>query len=164
MIDAGPSLQSAEGLSGTELLTYLLANGWTARPSRVDGISILSKDVPGADEPAEFILPVKPGFEDEHRRVADALRTVAAIESRSEASVAAGARRASAANETGQLLESARHVFQQTKDDRQRFTELMKLALLGDRRDVMDVKLFLKNRNDEESRDLLKALEHMGLD
>src|SRR5947209_1555875 len=59
MIDAGPSLEAAKGLAGTELLNYLLAKGWTARPSRIDGISIVSKNVPGADGPAEFILPVE---------------------------------------------------------------------------------------------------------
>ncbi len=95
MIDARPSLEAAERLSGSELLTYLVANGWVARSSFVDGISIVSKDVPGASAPAEFILPVKPGFEDEHRRVADALRTIAAIEKRSEASVASAVRGAS---------------------------------------------------------------------
>jgi hypothetical protein len=88
MIDAGPSLRAAEGLGATELLNYLVANGWSARPSRVDGISILSKRVPDADRAAEFILPVKPGFDEEHRRVADALRTVAKIERRSEEAVA----------------------------------------------------------------------------
>ncbi len=141
MIDAGPSLESAAGLSGTALLTYLLAQGWTARPSRVDGISIVSKEVPGASAAAEFILPVKPGFEDEHRRVADALRTIAAIEKCSEASVAAAARRAFILDGFEQLL-----------------------LMLGNRRDVMDVKLFLKEKNDEGSRDMLRALERMELD
>ena len=88
MIDAGPSLRAAEGLSGTTLLTYLVKRGWSVRPSRVDGVSILSKDVPGAHEPAQFILPVQSGFEDELRRVADALTTIAQVEGRTEASVA----------------------------------------------------------------------------
>jgi hypothetical protein len=82
MIDAGPSLKAAEGLRATDLLTYLVGNGWSARPSRVDGMSILSKDIPGADRAAVFILPVKPGFDEEQRRVADALRTIEAIEER----------------------------------------------------------------------------------
>jgi len=88
MIDANPSLEAAEGLTGAGLLDYLVANGWTAQPSRIDGISILSKDVPGADRPVEFILPVKPGWEEEQRRVADALRTIAAVERRSLAEIA----------------------------------------------------------------------------
>ena len=82
MIDAGPSLKAAEGLRAIDLLAYLVGNGWSARPSRVDGVSILSKNVPGADRAAEFILPVKPGFDEEQRRVADALRTIEAVEER----------------------------------------------------------------------------------
>ena len=88
MIDAGPSLRAAEGLSAAEVLTYLVSRGWTARPSRVDGISILSKAVQGADRPAEFILPINPEFDEEQRRIADALRTLAQLEGRSEASIA----------------------------------------------------------------------------
>jgi phasin len=88
MIDAGPSLRAAEGLNAAELLTYLVSRGWTARPSRVDGISILSKAIQGADRPAEFILPINREFDEEHRRIADALRTLAQLEGRSEASVA----------------------------------------------------------------------------
>jgi hypothetical protein len=94
MIDAGPSLQAAEGLSGSALAAYLIAIGWTARPSLVQGVSILSKVVEGADRPAEFILPMVPGFSDEQRRVADALRTVAAVEETSVAKVADAARQA----------------------------------------------------------------------
>ena len=95
MIDAGPSLEAAKGLAGTELLNYLLGKGWTARPSRIDGISIVSKDVPAADGPAEFILPVTPGWEEEQRRVADALRTIAAIEGRPMTSIVSDVRSAS---------------------------------------------------------------------
>src|SRR4051794_1485574 len=88
MIDAAPSMRAARGLSTAELLKYLLANGWSVRPSRVDGMSIVSKDIPGADRAAEFILPVKPGFDEEQRRVADALRTLAQLEGRAEATIA----------------------------------------------------------------------------
>jgi Ca2+-binding RTX toxin-like protein len=93
MIDAGPSLQAAEGLSGAQLLTYLVAKGWTARPSRVEGVSILSREMAGADRPAEFILPIAPGADDEQRRVADALRTIGQVEDRPEVSVADDVRR-----------------------------------------------------------------------
>jgi hypothetical protein len=82
MIDAGPSLRAAEGLPAAALLTYLRSNGWTAEPSRVEGIAILSKMLPGAKEPVIFILPEGPGFGDEQRRVADALRTIEAVEER----------------------------------------------------------------------------------
>ena len=92
MIDAGPSLEAAKGLTGAKLLGYLLAKGWTARPSRIDGISILSKEVPGADEPVLFILPVKPGWEEEERRVADALRTLEAVERRPMSRIVADVR------------------------------------------------------------------------
>lgn len=88
MIDAGPSLNAAEGLSGQELALYLVGHGWSARPSRVDGVSIFSKELKGADRVAEFILPVKPGFDDEQMRVADALRTIEAIERRPLAEIA----------------------------------------------------------------------------
>jgi hypothetical protein len=101
MIDAGPSLQAAEGLSAARLLAYLVAKGWTARPSRIEGISILSREV-GADRPAEFVLPIAPGSDDEQRRVADALRTIGQIEGRSEASVADDVR--SFAVESGDVL------------------------------------------------------------
>jgi hypothetical protein len=94
MIDAGPSLTAAEGLSAAELLTYLLARGWAARPSRVDGVSILSKTIQGAKEPAEFILPINSNLDEEQRRIADALRTIAGVERRSVESVADDIRRA----------------------------------------------------------------------
>jgi hypothetical protein len=82
MIDAGPSLRAAEGLPAGVLLNYLRSKGWTAKPSRVEGIAILSKMLPGAKEPVIFILPEVPGFGDEQRRVADALRTIEAVERR----------------------------------------------------------------------------------
>lgn len=96
MIDAGPSLKAAEGLRATDLLAYLVGNGWSARPSRVDGVSILSKDIPGADRAAEFILPVKPGFDEEQRRIADALRTIEAVEERPMSTIVNDVRRVAA--------------------------------------------------------------------
>jgi hypothetical protein len=83
MIDAGPSLFAAEGLPASALTIYLRSTGWDVRPSRIDGILILSKTLPEADGPVEFILPAAPGFGDEKRRVADALRSLQAIEDRS---------------------------------------------------------------------------------
>jgi len=88
VIDAGPSLRAAEGLTGSAFATYLLQKLWSGRPSRVEGISIFAKAVEGADEPVEFILPVVPGFTDERLRIADALRTVATVEDRSVGAVA----------------------------------------------------------------------------
>jgi len=82
MIDALPSLKAAEGLSGSEVAAYLLRKGWAASPSRVKGFSIFSKDVDGADEPIEIILPVTRGFDEECRRIADALRTIGGVEGR----------------------------------------------------------------------------------
>src|SRR5215468_6637941 len=93
MIDAGPSLRAAEGLTGSAFAAYLSQKEWLARPSRVDGISILSKAMQGADQPVEFILPVVPGFTDERLRIADALRSVAAVEGRSVDAVADDVRR-----------------------------------------------------------------------
>ena len=42
MVDAGPSLFAAEGLPASALATYLRSAGWSLRPSRVEGVSILS--------------------------------------------------------------------------------------------------------------------------
>ncbi|MBK5962284.1 hypothetical protein CCR97_29445 [Rhodoplanes elegans] len=64
------------------IVAYLRATGWTLRPSRMSGISIASKQLEGADGPVELILPETPGFSDEQRRVADALRTVEVVEER----------------------------------------------------------------------------------
>ena len=107
MIDAGPSLEAAEGLAATALLNYLLTKGWAARPSRIDGISIVSKDVPGADGPAEFILPIEPGWEEEHRRVADALRTVSAVEGRPMTRIADEARTLAHADDASDRRQSS---------------------------------------------------------
>ena len=92
MIDAGPSLEAAKGLTGATLLGYLVAHGWTARPSRIDGITIISRELPGADKPLEFPLPVKAGWEEEQRRVADALRTLESVERRPMASIVSDVR------------------------------------------------------------------------
>lgn len=96
MIDASPSLEAAKGISGRELLVYLEGKGWKARPSKVDGISIVSKEFPGANERAEFIVPIKAGFSDEQRRIADALRTIAQIDGCSEAEIASKVKEAKA--------------------------------------------------------------------
>jgi hypothetical protein len=111
MIDAGPSLRAAERLPAPALLSYLRSTGWTIRPSRVKGISILSKSFPEAGEPIEFILPDVPGFTDEQRRVADALRTLEAIEERPLQSIVTDVRRAAAKNRKtpkGKALRPAR--------------------------------------------------------
>ena len=88
MIDAEPSLRAAKGLTGSAFATYLLRKDWSARPSRVKGISILSKNVTGSDQSVEFILPIGAGFTDEQLRIADALRSVATVEGRSVEAVA----------------------------------------------------------------------------
>jgi hypothetical protein len=92
MIDAGPSLEAAKGLTGAALLGYLEAHGWTARPSRIDGIAIISRELPGADRPLEFPLPVKPGWEEEERRIADALRVLESVERRPMSKIVADVR------------------------------------------------------------------------
>jgi CRP/FNR family transcriptional regulator, cyclic AMP receptor protein len=88
MIDAEPSLQAAEAVTGPAMVAYLARRGWKERPSRISGILIISKDLEGSDEAVEFIVPVKHGVDDDRRRIADALRTLAVIENRSEAQVA----------------------------------------------------------------------------
>jgi len=93
IIDAGPSLAAAVGLSGPDVANYLRRTGWVVQPSRVEGVSISSKRLPGLDEPVEFILPMKPGFDDEQRRIADALRTLQGVERRPLALIADDIRR-----------------------------------------------------------------------
>jgi glutaredoxin/glutathione-dependent peroxiredoxin len=88
MINAEPSLVAAQGLSGRKVASFLRERGWTAQASKIDGISIFSKDVLDADGTVDLVLPVKPGFVDELQRVADALRVVAQIEGQSEAQIA----------------------------------------------------------------------------
>ena len=88
MIDASPSFDAARGISGRDLVAYLDEEGWTAAPSKVNGIMIFSKEMPESDQRAEFIVPIKRGFNDERRRVADALRTISQIEGSSEAQIA----------------------------------------------------------------------------
>ena len=92
MIDAEPSLDAAKGLNGRTFLTYLAGKGWTARPSRVQGVVIVSKRPRGYAEDVEILLPVVRQFGDELKRFADALRTVAAVEGRSEASISGDVR------------------------------------------------------------------------
>ena len=87
MIDATASLRAAEQISTSALIAYLRATGWSSRPSRVEGVEIFSKQIVGASDPVQFILPVKPAFTDELQRVANALRTVALIEGCSEEQV-----------------------------------------------------------------------------
>jgi hypothetical protein len=88
MIDALPSLKAATGISGKDIVAYLTAKGWSSRPSKVEGVVILSKEMPETEERAELIIPIKVGHSDEQRRVADALRMVAQIEDCSEDQVA----------------------------------------------------------------------------
>jgi hypothetical protein len=88
MVDAQPSLRAAEGLSGSEVAAYLLTKGWAASPSRVKGFSIFSKKIGSSENSVEIILPVTRGFDEEQRRIADALRTIGAIEGRSVSAVA----------------------------------------------------------------------------
>jgi Zn-dependent peptidase ImmA (M78 family) len=99
MIDATASLQAAEQISAATLIDYLRASGWSSRPSRVEGIAIFSKHVPGADNPLQFILPVEPAFPDEQRRVADAIRTIAQIDGCSEEQIAERVQRSISKNE-----------------------------------------------------------------
>lgn len=88
MIDALPSLKAAAGISGKDVLAYLIREGWISRPSKVEGVVIVSKESPDWEERAELIVPTKAGESDERRRVADALRTVAQLEGSSEEQVA----------------------------------------------------------------------------
>jgi hypothetical protein len=88
MIDAGPSLQAATMLSAAAMAAYLRSTGWQVQPSRVVGFAILCKKLPDADEAIHIVLPEVLGLDDERRRVADALRTLEAVEERPIQSIA----------------------------------------------------------------------------
>lgn len=88
MIDASRSLELAGKIDCQALPPYLEASGWVARPSKVEGWSIFSKGMTGTGDEVELLLPVKRGSSDERRRVADALRVLAAVESTTEDDVA----------------------------------------------------------------------------
>jgi len=82
MIDAAPSLQAAAMLSAAALAGYLRSTGWEVLPSGIVGMTIHSKTLPEADEAIRIVLPNVHGLDDERRRVADALRTLEAVEER----------------------------------------------------------------------------------
>lgn len=88
MMDAGPSLRAAARLSTSALTTYLESTGWTIRPSRVRDVTIFVKTLLGAEEPVHILLPQLPEIEDERLRIADALRTIEAVEERPLSAIA----------------------------------------------------------------------------
>jgi hypothetical protein len=107
MIDAEPSLRAAEDLPASVLVHYLRSAGWNSRPSRVPGVTVLSKELPGADQPIHVVLPEIQGFSDEHRRVADALRTIEVVEERPMLAIVDDARQMWAASVEAAAIASA---------------------------------------------------------
>jgi L-lactate utilization protein LutB len=87
MIDAGPSLEAAGKISASTLAAYLKSTGWKVEETAVPEATILSKWLPGADDPVHIVLPAAPDFNDERRRVADALRTLQVVEERPIATI-----------------------------------------------------------------------------
>src|SRR5204862_6244244 len=67
---------------------YLRAQGWSDQPSRVPGVIVFTKTIPDADGAINIVLPETPGFGDERQRIADALRTIEAVEERSITAIA----------------------------------------------------------------------------
>jgi hypothetical protein len=82
MIDAQPSVEAAARLTRSAVANYLIATGWESRPTKIGGMSMFSKWPSDASRPVELILPVVPGFTDESRRIADALRALEGLEGR----------------------------------------------------------------------------------
>jgi hypothetical protein len=82
MMDATASLEAADRLSASVLGDYLKHTGWTSRPSRARGMAIYARTFAGADEPIRILLPDTSGLHEERHRVADALRTIEAVEER----------------------------------------------------------------------------------
>jgi hypothetical protein len=107
MIDATASLKLAEQVAVLELARYLVATGWSSRPSRIAGVEIFSKRVPKAGDPVQFILPVEASSAEQGRRVADALRTVAEVEGCSVAQIAEKVHRADDAVATTEDIKCA---------------------------------------------------------
>lgn len=93
MIDAGPSMRAAAGLSGRAMADYLIAKGWRVRHSRIKEFLIFTWPTESNPEGILLVLPVAPGIDEEHLRVADALRTVGAVEGRDVFAVARDALR-----------------------------------------------------------------------
>jgi hypothetical protein len=123
MINASPSLQLADVVSGFALATYLVKNGWSERPSKIAGISILTKQLGDSTESVELILPIAPGFMDEKRRVADALRAVEVTEGRQMKSIVDDVHRLQGADQL-QAARSAGPEVRQTKPPTGRATEI----------------------------------------
>jgi len=107
MIDATASLKLAEQVAVLELVRYLLATGWSSRPSRVAGVEIFSKRIPKAADPIQFVLHVEAGSAEDGRRVADALRTVAELEGCSVDQIAEKVQHAGDAVKTTEDIKSA---------------------------------------------------------
>jgi predicted flap endonuclease-1-like 5' DNA nuclease len=82
MTDATESLEAAARLSATALGEYLKYAGWASQQSRAKGMAIYERTFPGADEPIRILLPEMSAVQGEHRRVADALRTLEVVEER----------------------------------------------------------------------------------
>jgi hypothetical protein len=82
MIDERPSLDAAGNVSLSNLVTYLRSTGWQTQSSPMKMSTIFSIDPPGADETIYLVLPNGNGSDDERRRIADALRTLAVLEER----------------------------------------------------------------------------------
>jgi hypothetical protein len=81
-------MRAAEGLSGRAMADYLIAKGWNARQSRVKDFLIFTWPTGSDPEGILLVLPVASGIDEEHLRVADALRTVGAVEGRDVFAVA----------------------------------------------------------------------------
>jgi hypothetical protein len=86
MINRQPSLEGARKVSLSHLTAYLLARGW--RESDSGQGAIFSIDLPGADQTISVLLSNRAGSDDEQRRIADALETLAAVEERTIAEIA----------------------------------------------------------------------------
>ena len=87
MIDATDSFQAAAKITSGQLVAYLAKKRWTITPSRMEGVSIASKQIEGMDELVLFPIPMAENVPDAAARLADALRTLAAVEQRSEVAV-----------------------------------------------------------------------------
>jgi hypothetical protein len=80
MIDEQPSLAAAEKVSLSDLTKYLLASGWKMSSSKMKDRSIFSIILSGSDHVVQVLLPTSKRSDDDRRRMADALRTLSALE------------------------------------------------------------------------------------
>ncbi|BAM92000.1 LuxR family transcriptional regulator [Bradyrhizobium oligotrophicum S58] len=82
MIEVDQAASLASDLDARRVVQYLRRTGWSVDNSKIEGVVIASRQVSGAARSIRFPIPIDGGFGDQADRIADALRTLSAIERR----------------------------------------------------------------------------------